>query len=313
MTAAELGRTAALCAALAAFPAAAPAAAAECGALTALVDAFPKVREAYAVLDRAARDGPAGESAAARALVADFDRLLAARECYIDRVAEARAAAAAGSGPEDLLPTLRRQRDTLQIFLDGLPDDAPGARDAVAATVQSLNLGIDARADALASPAPDPEAIAQLLLHAETMARIALAHVEVARDRLRVEVLGASASGEAMAALEALRDFVPRALEFNAGVVGDPRLSRRLLAGGAGVVMARGEYALDGAPFDRARHCRLARFRAAEALDALAARLGVVAKEREAGVCERRGGAVVAWLSAPEEDLIRVRAGDWRR
>ena len=310
MTAAAFGRMAALCAALAAFPAAAPAGAAECGALTALVDAFPKVREAYALLDRAARNGPAGESAAARALAADFDRLLAARECYIDRVAEARAAAAAAAGaPEDLLPTLRRQRDALRAFLDGLPEDAPGARDIVAATVQSLNLGIAARADTPAGPAPGDEAIAELLLHAETMARIALAHVEVARDRLRVEVLGASAGGEALAALAALRDFVPRALEFNAGVVGDPRLSRRFFGDGAGVVMARGEYALDGAPFDRARHCRLAQFRAAEALDDLAARLGVVAKEREAGACERRGGAVVAWLSAPEADLVRVGGG----
>ena len=291
--------------------AAAAAAAAECGTLSTLIDAFPRVREAHAVLDRAARDGAAGELAPARALIAEFDRLLAARDCYIDRVAEARAAAAAGEAPGALLPTLRRQRDTLEAFMDDLPESAAGARDVLLSTVQSLNLGVEAARDR-GGAAPDPEALAELLLHAEATARIALAHIAVARARLNAEVLGRSVGDEARAALEALQAFVPRALEFNAGVTGDPRLSRRFAGaadGFAGVVMARGEYALEGAPFDRDRHCRLARFRAAGALDALAARLGVVVRGEETGSCERRGDTVVAWLSAPEEDLIHVRRG----
>lgn len=295
------------------WTAAAAATAAECGTLETLVDAFPKVREAYATLDRAARNGAAGELASARALVAEFDRLLAARDCYIGRVAEARAAAAAGVETEALLPTLSRQRDRLEAFMDGVPEGSAGARDVLLSTVQSLNLGIAAAHDRGGDgPAPDAEALSELLLHAEATARIALTHIEVARTRLNVEVLGRGVADEAGAALEALRAFVPRVLEFNAGVIGDPRLSRRFADaadGFAGMVMARGEYALGGAPFDRDRHCPLARFRASEALEALAARLGVVARGVEAGSCERRGDTVIAWLSAPEDELIRVRNG----
>ena len=260
------------------------------------------------LLERAARDGPAGATAAARVLVGEFDRLIASRACYLDRIGKARALAASGAGgPEALLPTLRDQRDTLEAFMHGLPEGFAAGRDLLLSTVQSLNVGIGAARERGRESALRDEALAELLLHAEVTVQIAFAQIEVARARLRDEVLGARVGAEARAALDALEAFAPRALEFNAFVVGDPRLTRRFEGGSVGVVTARGEYALAGAPFDRGRHCRLASFKASEALDALAARLGVVARGGTPGGCENRGGTVVAWLSVPEENLIRFR------
>ena len=311
MIATIFGKKAAFCAGLAAawLCVAPAAAAAECGTLATLMDEFSQVHKAYEVLSRAAVGGAAAEAGNARALVSGFDRLIAARGCYIDRVADARrhAASVGGAG---VLPTLREQKAALESFMERLPEDFTAGRDMLLSIVQSINIGLARGADA---PAPRSEALAELLLHAETTARIAFAHVEIARARLLSEVLGQRAGDEAREALAVLEDFVPRVLEYNGLIVGNPLLERRFAdtgGGFAGVVMARGEYALDGAAFDRERHCRLAAFKASEALDALAARLGVVARAAEPGGCEHRDGMAVAWRSVPEEALIRVR--DWR-
>ena len=284
-------------------------AAADCGPLDALIDEFARVGEAHEILKRAAHHGPIGETAAASVLVAEFDRLIEQRTCYLDRIVEARTLAAAGAGkPADLLPTLREQRDALSAFMNRLPKDFTAGHDMLRTTIQSLNLGINTARERDGETVRS-EAIAELLLHAEVVAQTAFVQVEVARARLREEVLGRRVGEEARAALDALKDFVPRALAFNALVVGNSRLTRRFSADAApgGVVVAHGEYALRGAPFDREIHCRLAWFKASEALDALASRMGVVGRGETRAGCENRGDTVTARLSVPQENLIFFR------
>ena len=291
---------------------AAPAAAAECGALGGLLDELGPVGQANALLERAARGGgpTAADAAEARRLIGALDRLRARRACYLDRIDEARALAAGeGAGAAaGAMPALRRQRDALLAYRDGLPGGFAAGHGALTATVQSLNLAIAAEAERAGAASADEdsrEALAELLLHAAVSARIAFAHVDAARARLQTGIIdrrAGEAGRAAAAALAGLDDFVERALAYNGRVVSDPGLSRRF-----GKIMARGEYPLGGARFDRERHCRLAEFKASETLDSLAAGLGVAVVGETLDSCARVGGSAVAWLSAPEENMIRFR------
>lgn len=286
--------------------------AAACGSVGDLMNELPRIHAAHGILDRAARRGAAGEVASAHRTIAELDRLIESRDCYFDRIDEGRRMAAQGGSGPGLLPTLREQRDALRAYMDGLPEGFSAGRNSLRAAVQSMNLGIDAATRGGDAPGHGEDAAAELFLHAAVSARLVFAHAEIARARLETEVLGRAAAGETARRIGDLDLFVRSALDFNAAIASEPRLAlRSLLIDGrlAGRVTARGDHALDGDRFDRDRHCALAAFKARESLDALARRLGVVVLDATLDGCEPVGGAAVARLSVPEENLIRWREG----
>lgn len=269
----------------------------------------PLVREAYAILQRTAQPTP-DDLARGRELVAEFDALLATKQRYIDWLDELQRTALQPSAQIDLTAQLRQLRDSHRSYLDSLPSDFAG-RTTIRAQMQQLSLAM--AMEQQRSPDTDADTadrIAELYLHAGVYARTAFAHFEVAKARLQQDILHRAVAAQATDILAALDSEVLPFLEFNAAVVGDPRLARRpLLADGRLVdqLRAYGEYRLRGERFDRRRHCDLAEFKAWEALQALAQRLGVVLHGETRESCVEVGGTVGVWLAVPQGNVVRFR------
>lgn len=269
----------------------------------------PLVREAYAILQRTGRATP-GDLARSRELVAQFDDLLAAKQRYIDWLDELRRAAPRPGAQTDLTARLRQLRDSHRSYLDSLPPDFAG-RTTIRAQMQQLNLAMSIEEQSgLDQATVNADRLAELYLHAGVFARTAFAHFEVAKARLQQSVLHRAVARQAKDILAALDDQVLPLLEFNAAVVGDPRLARRPQIADSELVdqiRAYGEYRLRGERFDRRRHCDLAEFKAWEALQALAQRLGVVLQGESRESCVEAGGTVGVWLAVPQANVVRFR------
>ena len=273
------------------------------------------VEEAYAILNRTpgSSAGPApGDAVRASELATEFDRLIGQRQRYFGWLGELAELASSGSRSADMLPTLRRVRDSHESFMNSLQVNSP-ARRSIRNQWQQLNLqiGIEEERAEDESPAHNADLLAQLFLHVEVFVRTTFAHFEVAKARLEQEVLNRAVNVQTATILDTLNGYVRQALEFNAAVIESPQLTRRpsIVEGRiANQVRAYGEIVLAGASFNRQRHCRLAEFKAWEALSSLAQRMGVVVRGETRESCSRSGNKVGVWLSVPQENVVDFRA-----
>lgn len=267
----------------------------------------PLVREAYAILQRAAQP-TAGDLARSRELVAQFDDLLATKQDYIDWLDGLQRTQLQPGAQINLTARLRQLRDSHRSYLDSLPPDFIG-RETILVQMQHLNLAMTSEEQHSPDGATgNADQLAELYLHAGVFARTAFTHFEVAKARLQQDILHRDIARQVKDILTALDGQVLPFLEFNAAVVGDPRLARRpLLVDGKLVdqLRAYGEYRLRGGRFDRRRHCDFAEFKAWEALQELAQRLGVVLYGETRESCVEVGGTVGVWLAVPQANVVR--------
>lgn len=277
--------------------------------LQTLAARVPLVREAYAILQRAAQPTPA-DLARSRELVAEFDVLLATKQRYIDWLDGLGRTELRPSAQIDLITRLRQLRDSHRNYLDSLPRDFAG-RTTIRAQMQQLSLAMATEEQRSTNGAKEnADQLAELYLHAGVFARTVFAHFEVAKARLQQDILHGAVARQAKDILATLDSEILPVLEFNAAVVGDPRLARRPLIADdrlADQIRAYGEYRLRGERFDRHRHCDLAEFKAWEALQALAQRLGVVLHGETRESCVEAGGTVGVWLAVPQANVVRFR------
>ena len=150
----------------------------------------PLVREAYAILQRAAQPAP-GDLARSRELVVQFDDLLATKQDYIDWLDGLRRTELQPDAQTGLTARLRQLRDSHRSYLNSLPPSFAGC-ETIRVQMQQLNLAM--AIEEQGSPdgtTGNADRLASLYLHAGVFARTAFAHFEVAKARLQQDILTA--------------------------------------------------------------------------------------------------------------------------